>query len=172
MSTLFKHKAAKVRCSGPEHDINTIGMSRQQTNISALDTEALSIEPGKVFKKKTRVTCTEIWAGWFQLLHDLRKSKMGLLQKESVMMVPQQGSTVTDCKGQSSLGQRHPAPDSPASTSNHWSSDSWWGKAINSSTGNHQQHDVPNIATGQWHQLNVTSETKAGHFLVNHTAFS
>lgn len=50
MSTLFKHQAAKNCCSGSEQDINTIGMSRQQTNISALDTEALSMEPGKVFK--------------------------------------------------------------------------------------------------------------------------
>lgn len=52
MSTLFKHQAAKNCCSGSEQDINTIGMSRQQTNISALDTEALSMEPGKVFKTK------------------------------------------------------------------------------------------------------------------------
>lgn len=57
-------------------------MSRQQTNVSALDTEAFSMEPGKVLKKKNRVTCTEIWAGWFQLLLDLKKSKMGLWQNK------------------------------------------------------------------------------------------
>lgn len=159
MSTLFKHKAAKVRCRGSEQDINTTGMSRQQTNLSALGTEALSVEiPGKEFKKKNRVTCTEMWAGWLQLLHDLRKSQMGLWQKESVRWCHSRAAQSLTGRAKAHFGQFHPAPDSPTSTSSLLEQRFLMRK--NHQQLHRRQHNVPSIATGQWHQLNMTSGTR------------
>lgn len=103
--------------------------------------------------------------------YTISKSLKCAFYKTSVTALPQKGSTVTDCEGQSSLRQRHPVPYSTTPTSNQLGhrSHCWWGNAINSSAGSCQQHDVPSIAAEQWHQLNMTTETKAGHFLLNHT---
>lgn len=165
MSTLFKHKAAKICCSGSEQGMNTTELPRHQNNVSGPDTKTTSMEPGKVFKKTDTIAWTEIWAEWFQLLHDLKRPKNVPFTKNSVMALLPTGSTVTDCKGQSSLRWCHatPTPDGLEHGSH-----CWWGTAINSSTGNCQQHDVPSVAAGQWHQLNMTTERKAGCFLLNH----
>lgn len=124
----------------------------------------------EVFKKKTTVTWTETWAEWFQLLRDLKRPKTCLLQKTQLPHCHQRAAQSQTARGKAHSGDaiqflivQHPHPIS-------WSTAvCWWGKAFNSSTGNCQQHDVPNIAAGQWHQLNMTAETKAGHFPLNHT---
>lgn len=168
MSTLFKHKAAKVRCRGSDQDINTIGMSRQQTNLSALDTEALSMEPGKVFKQKNRVTCTEIWAGWFSFYMISKSPKWAFDKKNQLWWCHSRAAQSLTGRVRAHFGQFHPAPDSPTSTSSLL--EQWFLMRKSHQQPNRQQNDVPNIATGQWHQLNMTSETKPGHFLLNHTA--
>lgn len=133
MSTLFKHKAAKVRCRGSDQDINTIGMSRQQTNLSALDTEALSME--RYLNRKTELPALKSGqddsaSTWSQKVPNgpltKRISCDGATAGQHNPWL--EGSELTLGNSIRLLTVQHPHPIC-------WSSDSWWGKAINSPTG-------------------------------------
>lgn len=70
------------------------------------------MEPGKVFKKKDTITWTEIWAERFQLLHDLKRPKMCLLQKTQLWHCYRRAaqSQTAMVKAHSGDAMQHPHP--------------------------------------------------------------
>lgn len=141
-------------------------MPRQQTNISALDTEALSMEPGKVFRRKTQLPalkCGQDDCSYYMISRSPKRAFYNgatagqhnhWLEGSKLTWAMPSGSWQSNIHMQSARAVT-PDEENPSTAQ----------QAVAS-------NDVPNIATGQWHQLNTTSETKAGCFLLNHTAQS
>lgn len=151
MFTLLKHKAAKIHCRAVAAQImSTIELSRRQNNVSTLDTKTISIEPRKVFKKKNsyldwtsgRMIPASTWS-WMASSMPFSKNHYHTATEGShrpqKVKAHEMGSSRSLLSSTSfNLLQHH--------------GHCWGGKAISSLGGYCQQHDVLNIAAGQWHQ--------------------